>query len=227
MALDSHGRRFLPAILDPVGVALARLGVTANALTTAGMVITAAAAALLASGRVTAAGWLLLTGSLADTFDGPVARARGQVTTAGAFYDSVADRISDGLIFAALTWATRHDPLLFALSVSALVAAQVTSYVRAKAQSLGQSCAVGIFERAERSIALIVGLLFHRWLLEPVLWLLAGGSVLTVVQRMVHVLRRIDRTPHAPAPTTAGRSTPSRSSSRRTSPHEGPREELA
>ncbi len=195
MALDSHARHLLPAILDPVGAWVARLGITANGVTTAGMVITAAAAALLVSGRVAAAGWVLLAGSLADTFDGPVARARGEVTTAGAFYDSVADRVSDGVIFAALAWVVRGDPQLFALAVTALVAAQVTSYVRAKAESLGSACGVGVFERAERSIALIVGLVFHAGLLEPVLWLLAVGSVVTVVQRMVHVLRQMDRSP--------------------------------
>lgn len=195
MTLDSRARSAVARVVEPVGAVLARLGITANGLTTAGMLLTAVSAGLVATGRFSAGGWVLLAGGLSDTLDGPVARARGEVSVAGGFYDSVADRISDGMILAAVAWAFRDDPLTFAAAATVLVAAQVTSYVRAKAESLGASCAVGLFERAERAIALTTALVFHRWLLVPVLWLLAFGTVLTVVQRMVHVLRKLDRPP--------------------------------
>ncbi|HEX2026633.1 MAG TPA: CDP-alcohol phosphatidyltransferase family protein [Nitriliruptorales bacterium] len=195
MTLDSRGRSVVARIVDPIGAVLARLGITANGLTTMGLLLTAVAAALVASGRLTAGGWVLLAGGLGDTLDGPVARARGEVSVAGGFYDSVADRISDGMIVAAVAWAVRDDPLTFAAAATVLIAAQVTSYVRAKAESLGTSCAVGVFERAERAIALTVALVFHRWLLVPVLWVLALGTAATVVQRIVHVLRKLDRRP--------------------------------
>lgn len=185
--LDAHTRQFWRRALDPIGRGLARIGITANGLTAAGLVITAAAAWLVATDRPVLGGWVLLAGSLADTFDGPVARASDTASVAGGFYDSVADRTSDALILFAVVWSVRDDAVLFSLAAVALVAAQLTSYVRAKAESLGASCAVGLFERAERAIALMIGLVFHRWLFTAVLWLLALGGTATVVQRIVHV----------------------------------------
>ncbi|MBW3578335.1 MAG: CDP-alcohol phosphatidyltransferase family protein [Actinobacteria bacterium] len=195
MALDAHGRDLLRRIIDPVGVGLARLGITANWVTAAGLVLTAVAAGLVVTGRFAAGGGLLVAGGLADAVDGAVARARGAESPAGGFFDSVADRISDGVMLAAIAWAVRDQPATFAAAALALVAAQVTSYVRAKAESLGASCTVGIVERAERAIAIIVALIFHRWLMVPVLWLLAVGGTATVVQRIVHVVRKLDRQP--------------------------------
>ncbi|MFN2556253.1 MAG: CDP-alcohol phosphatidyltransferase family protein [Nitriliruptorales bacterium] len=195
MAIDSRARNLVRRLLDPVGAVLARSGVTANWMTAAGIFLTGVAAALLAREHFTAAGLVLIAGSLADALDGPVARARGITSLAGSFYDSVADRVADGLILSAVAWAVRDDPVLFAAGAIALVAAQVTSYVRAKAESLGVMCAIGLLERAERAIALIIGLLFHRWLLAPVLWLLAIGGSVTVVQRIVHVVRKFHRLP--------------------------------
>lgn len=193
MAIDSWARDISRRVLDPVGVVLARLGVSANALTTAGILLTALAAVLVANGWFLAGAWVLLVGSLSDTFDGPVARARGQSSLVGTFYDSVADRLADGMIFGAVIWAMRGDPPLFVAAVAALVGAQLTSYVRAKAESLGVTCTTGLVERAERAIALLIGLAFHPWLLAPVLWLLAAGSLFTVAQRVVHVVRKLDR----------------------------------
>ncbi len=195
MAIDSRARNAVRRLLDPVGAVLARAGVTANWLTAAGILLTGVAAVLVVKDRLTAAGFVLVAGSLADTLDGPVARARGTTSLAGSFYDSVADRVADGLILSAVAWAVREDPVLFAVTAVALVAAQVTSYIRAKAESLGVMCTIGMLERAERAIALILGLIFHRWLLGPVLWLLAIGGSVTVLQRMVHVVRKFHRLP--------------------------------
>jgi hypothetical protein len=97
------------------------------------------------------------------------------------------------VILGGIAWWLRDQPRLFALAVVALVAAQVTSYVRAKAEAIDLDCSVGILERAERAILLMLALLFHRWLLEPVLWLLAVGGTVTVVQRIHHVWCQIDR----------------------------------
>jgi CDP-diacylglycerol--glycerol-3-phosphate 3-phosphatidyltransferase len=195
VALDARGRGFWTRLLDPLGAGLDRLGVSANGMTTAGLALTAAAAGLVATGRLTSGGWVLVAGGLSDALDGAVARASGEISQAGSFFDSVADRIADGIILAAVAWAVRDDPLLFAVAALALVAAQVTSYIRAKAESLGVTCTVGVVERAERAIALMVALVFHPWVLAPVLWLLALGGVITVVQRIVHVVRKLDRRP--------------------------------
>jgi len=193
VTLRSRFPSSVEAITTPIGRGLARTGVTPNALTTLGIVLTAAAAVLVAMGRPVIGAWLLVAGGLMDTFDGAVARATQQATPFGSFYDSVSDRISDGVILGGLAWWLRDDPRQFALVIVALLGAQVTSYVRAKAESIDLDCSVGILERAERAILLILGLLFHRWLLEPVLWLLAVGSTVTVIQRVHHVWCQIDR----------------------------------
>ncbi|MGH3441339.1 MAG: CDP-alcohol phosphatidyltransferase family protein [Nitriliruptorales bacterium] len=196
MALDARTRRLWLRAFAPVGRGLARLGITANHVTALGLVLTAVAAWLVVRGDLVLAGWVLVGGSLADAFDGAVARARDEVTVAGGFYDSVADRLSDGVILAAVLWAVGDDPLLFALAAVALVTAQVTSYVRAKAESLGVSCAVGLIERGERAIIITVGLVFHRWLLGVALWVLAVGGTVTVAQRIAHVLPKLRALPH-------------------------------
>lgn len=193
MALRSRFPTYVDAVTSPVGRAVARTGVTPNTLTTLGILLTAAAAWMVAIGRPVAGGWLLVVGGLMDTLDGAVARASGRATPFGSFYDSVSDRISDGVILVGLAWWLKDEPRLFLLVVTALVGAQVTSYVRAKAESIDLDCSVGIMERAERAILLMIGLLLHDWVLEPVLWLLAIGSTVTVVQRIHHVWCQIDR----------------------------------
>lgn len=193
MALRSKFPQYVDAVTAPIGRGLARTRVSPNTLTTLGLVLTAAATVTVATGNPMLGGWTLVAGGLMDTFDGAVARASGKATPFGGFYDSVSDRISDGLILGGLAWWLRDDARLFALVVVALVAAQLTSYVRAKAEAIDLDCSVGILERAERAILLIVGLVFHRWLLEPVLWLLAVGGTVTVVQRIHHVWCQIAR----------------------------------
>ena len=166
---------------------------TPNVLTTLGLVLTALATHQVLLGAVVLGGWLLVAGGLMDTFDGAVARASGRSTPFGSFYDSVSDRICDGIILGGLAWVVRDQPRLFLLAAVALVAAEVTSYVRAKAEAIDLECGVGVLERAERAVLLIFGLVFHQWLLEPVLWALAVGASVTVVQRVHHVWCQIDR----------------------------------
>ncbi len=193
MTLRSRFPSYVDAVTTPVGRVLARTRITPNWLTTLGIVLTAAAAVSVALASPVLGGAVLILGGLMDTFDGAVARATGRSTPFGGFYDSVSDRISDGLILGGMAFWLRDEPRLFTLAVVALVGAEVTSYVRAKAEAIDLDCSVGILERAERAILLIIALLFHRWLLEPVLWILAVGSTVTVVQRVHHVWCQIDR----------------------------------
>jgi len=177
----------------PFGRAFAAIGVTPNTLTTLGILLTLVAAVFVGTGRPVEAGWILVFGGLMDTFDGATARALGRTSPFGAFYDSVSDRISDGVILAGVAYWVRDDARLFILAATALVAAQVTSYVRARAEAIDLSCSVGVLERAERAILLMFALVFQRWLLELGLWLLAVGGFVTVVQRIHHVWCQIDR----------------------------------
>ncbi len=193
MTFRSKFPQYGDALAAPIGRGLARTGVTANTITTLGLVLTAAATAVVATGRPVVGGWILVAGGLMDTFDGAVARAAGQVTPFGSFYDSVTDRISDGLILGGMAWWLRDQPRLFVLVLVALVAAEVTSYVRAKAEAIDLDCSVGMMERVERAVLLMAGLIFNRWLLEAVLWVLAVGGTVTVVQRIHHVWCQIAR----------------------------------
>lgn len=193
MALRSRFPDYVEAITVPVGRVIARSRVTPNWLTTLGLLLTATATWFVASDLLVAGAWFLVAGGLMDLLDGAVARATGRATPFGGFYDSVSDRISDGVILGGLAWLLRDEPRLFALTLVALVGAEVTSYVRAKAEAIDLECSVGILERAERAILLMLALFFHRWLLEPVLWVLAVGSTVTVIQRVHHVWCQIDR----------------------------------
>lgn len=193
MTVRSRFPQYVESVTSPIGRGIARTGLTPNWLTTFGLLLTTAASLSVASGDPVLGGWFLVAGGLMDIFDGAVARATGRSTPFGGFYDSVSDRISDGIILAGVAWWVVDSPRVFALAVTALVAAEVTSYVRAKAESIDLACSVGILERAERAVLLMIGLLFHRWLLEPVLWVLAVGGTVTVVQRIHHVWCQIER----------------------------------
>lgn len=193
MALRARFPELVERITVPLGRGVARTGVSPNQLTTLGIVLTTAAAITVGAGRPFLGGWILLAGGLMDTFDGAVARARGASTPYGAFYDSVSDRLSDGIILAGILYHVQLSATLFVVTAVALVTAQVTSYVRAKAEAIDLDCSVGLLERAERAILLIVALVFHQWLLGPILWVLAVGGAITVVQRVHHVWCQIDR----------------------------------
>jgi CDP-diacylglycerol---glycerol-3-phosphate 3-phosphatidyltransferase len=191
MTIDSHRRDEAMRVVGPVGAAIARLGITANGMTAAGLVFAIAAAAAIATDRFLLGGVLLAVGGIADLLDGSVARARGGTTRLGGFYDSVADRVSDGAVLGAVAWAVRDEPLAFGFAVTALIFAEVTSYTRAKAESLAVDCSVGLLERAERTVILIAGLVFARWALLPALAVLAAGALYTTLQRVVHVVRQL------------------------------------
>ena len=192
MGLRQQFPRTVARITEPFGRGLARLGVSPNTLTTLGLALTVSAALLIAQGRY---GWgaaVLLLGGSMDAFDGAVARASDRSTPYGGFYDSVTDRIADGVVLTGLLWSVLDRPRLVLLVLVGLVAAQVTSYVRARAESIDLECSVGLMERAERGVVVLVGLLGGP-LLEPALWVLAVGGVVTVLQRIHHVWCQIDR----------------------------------
>jgi len=192
MVIRSQFPRMVAAIVAPFGRGLARTGLRPNTLTTLGLLFTAAAAVAVGRGEPVVAGLLLLLGGAMDTFDGAVARASGRSTPFGGFYDSVSDRLADGMILAGIAWWVADRPRLLLLTLAALVFAEVTSYVRARAESIDLECEVGVLERAERAILLVLGLLFAP-LFEPMLWVLAIGGSITVMQRIHHVWCQIDR----------------------------------
>lgn len=193
MTLRARYPAYIERFAAPIGRLVARIGVSPNQLTSLGLVLTGAAAVAVANGQYVVGGWLLVAGGSMDLLDGSVARATGRSTPFGAFYDSVSDRIADAMIFSGLALTFASQPRQLALVLVALVASFVTSYVRAKAEAIDLACTVGLIERGERAVLLMVGLIGHRFLLETVLWVLACGGVITVIQRVHHVWCQIDR----------------------------------
>jgi CDP-diacylglycerol---glycerol-3-phosphate 3-phosphatidyltransferase len=130
------------------------------------------------------AGVLLLVGGLCDVFDGSVARHRGESRRSGAFMDSVLDRVSDMILFSCLFWnlAAKGDAFEAGLALLTLIVSLGVSQVRAEAEAVGVELTEGLFQRLERFLALLVGLLIPGMML-PALLLLAILGVFTVAQR--------------------------------------------
>jgi CDP-diacylglycerol---glycerol-3-phosphate 3-phosphatidyltransferase len=193
--LDARAREALKGVSDGVGRGLSRMGFTANVLTALGIVLSAVAAWRIASGAFLSAGLIGTAGGLLDFCDGAVARVQGTASRYGAFLDSVTDRFSDAFVFSAFTWYffEHGDKRTAVVALAAYAGGTLTSYIRAKAESLGYDCKVGLLERAERLILLNAGLIlsvFYFRLVEIMLWAVAVLGAVTVLQRLVHVSRQ-------------------------------------
>jgi phosphatidylglycerophosphate synthase len=146
----------------------------------------------IVEGNWLVAGFLLLGAGLADVFDGSVARHRGIAGRSGAFLDSVLDRVSDMILFSSLFWvlAERGETLQAVLALLGLVLSLSVSHIRAEAEAVGVSLTEGFFQRLERYVALILGLLIPHALL-PALAILAALGGVTVLQRGWSALQRV------------------------------------
>ncbi len=189
--LDGRWRTNIEKGLKPVGARLLRLGVTADRLTALGIVMSACAAVAIASGHLALGLLLLVLTGLPDALDGAVAKAAGTAGPRGAFFDSVADRVSDTMLLGGVAWylARTDGGLMPLLPMAVLGASLIISYERAKAEALGFHAKGGVMERAERVILLGLGLLFS-FLLVPVLWVMLVLTLVTAVQRFVKVWRQ-------------------------------------
>lgn len=188
---DGHWRTPVDRGLAPIGASLRRAGVTADAITVAGIVMAAAAAVAIGAGELHVGLLFLVLTGIPDALDGAVAKASGTSSTRGAFFDSVSDRFTDALLFGGVAWylASNEPGRIMMLPVALMAAAMLVSYQRAKAESLGFTAKGGLMERAERFIALGFGLLFSS-LLIPVLWVMLVLTTLTAIQRFVKVWRQ-------------------------------------
>jgi len=190
-------RPAIARLLTPVGRLLARTPVTPNALTITGTLgVSAGALWLFPTGHLFAGTVVCTIFVLADMLDGALARVKGTSGSWGAFLDSTLDRVADASIFGGLVmWFVLggHDKVLAAVTLSCLVAGALVSYAKARAESLGLRCDVGIAERSER---LLIGLvatglagLGVPYVLPAGLWLLAAASAFTFGQRVLAVHR--------------------------------------
>jgi CDP-diacylglycerol--glycerol-3-phosphate 3-phosphatidyltransferase len=201
------------SLTGPLVRAFIRSGVHPNVLTTVGTLVVIASGVAFGFGAIRLGGVLLLVSGIFDILDGQVARQGGKITTFGAFYDSTLDRLGEGAVFTGLIFYFLSGPipaelrvLAIAAALVALVASLLVSYTRARAESLGVECKVGIAARAERILLLgLPTLAFGAGpgrpgvLLFGIVVVLAFVSAITVVQRVVHVAR-VARGAPPPAP---------------------------
>jgi CDP-diacylglycerol---glycerol-3-phosphate 3-phosphatidyltransferase len=198
--LNIHARAALSRALTPLGTSLSRAGVTPDAVTVVGTVGLVASAVIFFPQGWFFAGTLLIWGfAMLDVVDGAVARAGGRESAFGAVLDSSCDRLADAAVFGALAWyfAIDGQRWLLLAALLCLVLGSLTSYIRARAEAAGLNATVGIAERAERLIIVLVGTgltglpgLHVPYVLAVALWVLVAASTITVGQRLATVYQQ-------------------------------------
>ncbi len=191
MISSSNFKEKTQEFLKPVAENIGSLGISPNAVTLTGFILSAMAGIFLALGNLLNGTMLLALSGACDVFDGILARTTKRTTKFGAFFDSFLDRYADFFPLAGLLYyghLTGNEVLLLG-SLFSISGAFATSYARARAESLGAECKVGIFERPERVVLLILGLLFGYPTETTVL--LALFSNLTALQRLFCALERL------------------------------------
>jgi len=180
----------------PLGTALRRTKLTPDHLTALGLVLAVPAALLIGSGRLFWGLVVLIAAAVPDLLDGAFAKASGTSSVRGAFFDSVADRVSDGIVLGGFAWylQSKYHGHAAMLPFAILAVSMLISYERAKAESLGYSAKGGLMERAERIIVLCAGLAFS-FVLVPLLLAMLVLTSITAVQRFVKVWRQASKPP--------------------------------
>jgi len=183
----------LRRLLDPCVSLLVKADISPLGVTIAGLILSFAGAFAIARGELVAGGVLLIVSGVCDTLDGSLARRSGKESVFGAFIDSTIDRVAELAYFGALIvyYVSRDGGNRFAVSlvVAALAGSFLTSYTRARAEGLGIDCRVGLLERPERVALLVLGLLLGKTVLFVVIACLAVLTLVTTIQRVVHVHR--------------------------------------
>jgi CDP-diacylglycerol---glycerol-3-phosphate 3-phosphatidyltransferase len=185
-------------MVAPVVGGLLRAGVTPDAITITGTLgAVAGAVGLIGTGQLFWGAFTVTVFVLLDMLDGALARARGGGSLFGAVLDSTGDRAADVAIFGALVWwfsGAGDNRLIVLLALLCLVLGVLTSYIKARAEGVGLSCDVGVAERTERLILVLVGTGFSGlgipYALHVALWVLTAGSAVTVAQRFAAVHRQ-------------------------------------
>ena len=177
-------------LLKGIVKALVFVRINPNHLTFLGFVMSILTAYAFSQGRFAAAGVIIIFAGLFDMVDGIVARMTDNETPFGAFFDSVMDRYSDLIMYLGLIiWYGREDRMSYVVLVGVVMMGSIlTSYTRARAESLIPQCKVGFLERPERIVLLIIGSFYY---MDPVVWVLAVLSNWTVVHRILYTRARM------------------------------------
>jgi CDP-diacylglycerol--glycerol-3-phosphate 3-phosphatidyltransferase len=191
---DGRFRASVDKGVSPIGTALKRTGLSPDHLTVIGLVLALPAALAIANGRLILGLVLVIAAALPDLLDGALAKASGRASARGAFFDSVADRVTDALVLGGVAWylQARHHGQAAMLPFAVLGASMLISYERAKAESLGFTAKGGLMERAERIILICTGLAFSV-VLVPILWVMLTLALITAGQRFVKVWRQASK----------------------------------
>lgn len=217
--LNKYARAFFTRVFTPLAAFLLRIGVSPDAVTLIGTAGVMAGALVFYPQGAFFWGTVVITLFVfSDMLDGNMARQLGRSSRWGAFLDSTLDRVADAAVFAALAlWYAGEgdDLLLCSLALFCLASGQVVSYTKARGESIGLPVAVnGLVERSERLVITLVltglsgftifGVPYIHVLLPVALWVVAAGSLVTLVQRMVTVRREADAADAAEAAEAAG-----------------------
>jgi len=188
---DGSFRNAVDRIVGPIGRGLVRLRVSADFLTCIGLLMSVAACVFIGQGQLRLGLAFLILTAIPDLLDGAVAAAAGTSSKRGAFFDSTADRVTDGLLLCGIGWhlAETNDAKMVLLPMAVLAVSSLISYERAKAELLGYQAKGGLMERAERMVVLGFGLCFKA-ILVPVLWVMLVLTSATAVQRFFKVWRQ-------------------------------------
>lgn len=198
--LNRYARAFFTTVLTPVAKVLVRLGVSPDVVTVIGTLgVCLGALAFYPRGEFLVGTLVITAFVFSDSIDGIMARMTDRSGRWGAYLDSTLDRVGDAAIFGGLVlWyaGDGDEASMAALALSCLILGSVVSYAKARAEGLGMTADVGIAERADRLVVVLVATGFTGLLdlptlfLGAVLALLALASLVTVVQRMLAVRRQ-------------------------------------
>ena len=181
--------------LRAIIAACVALRIHPNILTFVGVLINVAAAWALARDRFIAAGVIMIVANIFDFIDGKVAHITGKMSKFGGFWDSVMDRFSDISLFIGLIflYSTLHRTDYVMITAIAMMFAIMTSYTRARAESLISKCKVGFMERPERIVLFMIGAFTNR--MAAVMWVIGVLSVFTVADRIIYTYRELRNSP--------------------------------
>ena len=160
-------------IMNPVGGFISKTGIPPNMITILGLILSALAGFIYSTGSFFWAAWVVVLAGICDTLDGTIARSSGKGTAFGAFFDSSLDRYSDMFILVGLVWvfsggpslwlspgmdeSSLQSPITVLFIIMAMIGSFMVSYTRARAEALGVDCKVGLMQRTERVVLLVIG----------------------------------------------------------------------
>ena len=183
-------RRTFKPVLEFVASIFLKLHITPNTITVIGLLISVLVAYLIITDRLLWSGVVYFIGASMDAIDGTLARQMNVRSKFGAFLDSTLDRLGESIVIASIAvWAAQQENMLGVLiAFAALVFSFLVSYTRARAESLGYECKVGIGTRVERFFITVISLLFQVPILGMAVIMVAAG--ITVVQRIYVVWKQ-------------------------------------